>query len=81
MQERLDRLEGTTPPPEGMTAAEFQEELARVERRFNKERVQDLEYVMRSLTASEVRTGTWMDQTHDALTMLAMRQDGEFEER
>jgi len=81
MQERLDRLEGTTPPPESVTAAEFQEELARVERRFNKERVQDLEYVMRSLTASEVRTGTWMDQTHDALTMLAMRQDGEFEER
>jgi len=81
MQQRLDRLEGTTAPPEGMTAAEFQKELARVERRFNNERLRDLEYVVRSLTASEVRTGTWMDQTHEALTMLAMRQDGGFEER
>jgi len=81
MQQRLERLEETTAPPEGMTAAQFQEELASVERRFNKERVRDLEYVMRSLTASEVRTGTWMDQTHEALTMLAMWQDGGFEER
>ena len=52
-----------------------------LERRVNRERAEDLEYVMRSLTAAEMRTGSWMDQTEDALTMLAMRQDPRFTER
>jgi hypothetical protein len=60
---------------------QFEAALQGLERRVNRERAEDLEYVMRSLTAAEMRTGSWMDQTEDALTMLAMRQDPRFTER
>lgn len=74
IEQRLARLEAR-PGDEALSVAEFHEGLAELERRFNRERVRDLEYVVRSLTASELRTGTWMDQTENALTMLALRLD------
>ena len=43
--------------------------------------MRDLEYVVRSITASELHTGNWMDQTDNALTLLAMQQDPRFSER
>jgi hypothetical protein len=52
-----------------------------LESRFNEQRAADLEHVIRALAASELRTGTWMDQTQDALTLFAMRQDPRFSER
>jgi hypothetical protein len=80
IQQRLARLE-EHPSDDALTPVLLREELDRLERRMNQERVRDLEYVIRSLTASELRTGTWMDQTQDALTLLAMRQDPRFSER
>jgi hypothetical protein len=81
LHRRLDGLEQTPASSDGVTAAQFREGIDGLERRLNEERVHDLEYVMRSLTASELRTGSWMDKTHEALTMLAMRQDGRFAEQ
>jgi hypothetical protein len=80
LEQRLTKLE-EQPSDDALTPALLREELDRLERRFNQERVRDLEYVIRSLTASELRTGTWMDQTQDAITMLALRQDPRFNER
>jgi hypothetical protein len=77
---RLARLE-QRPAAEPLPPEEFRAELERLERRVNQERVRDLEHVFRSLTASEMRTGTWMEQTQDALTLLALRQDPRYAER
>jgi hypothetical protein len=77
---RVDRLE-ERPEEEALTPVQLREELDQLERRFQRERVRDLEYVIRSLTASELRTGTWMDRTEEALTLLAMRQDPGLSER
>jgi hypothetical protein len=78
--QRVARLEDR-PAEEAFTPVQLREELDQLERRFQRERVRDLEYVIRSLTASELRTGTWMDQTQEALTLLALRQDPRFSER
>ena len=80
LQQRLERLE-EQPHGETLTADQFRAALERMERRFQQERVRDLEYVVRSLSASEVRTGTWMDQTQEALTLLALRQDPRYSEQ
>jgi len=80
LEQRLARLE-EHPSDDALTPVQLREELDRFERRVNQERVRDLEYVIRSLTASELRTGTWMDQTQDAITLLALRQDPRFNER
>jgi chromatin segregation and condensation protein Rec8/ScpA/Scc1 (kleisin family) len=84
MNERLARLEnrpGTGNAAETASRAELQDELGRLERRVNQQRMRDLEYVVRSITASELRTGSWLDQTDDALTLLALRQDPSFSEQ
>jgi hypothetical protein len=79
---RLSRCESATQSAaDRPTAAAYREALEQFERRVNRERARDLEYVMRSLTASELRTGTWMDQTQEALTLLALKQDPRFGER
>jgi len=80
VQARLARLE-EQPKSSTQTASQIRDELDRLEQRVNQERVRDLEHVFDSLTAAEQRTGTWMEQTHDALTLLALRQDPRYSER
>lgn len=74
LRSRIDRVESN---PVNQTAhqAAWREELQQLERRFQGERAKDLEFVVESLTATELRTGNWIDQTEDVLTVLALRQD------
>jgi hypothetical protein len=81
LERRLDALEQRSAPDEEPAQLAFQEEIEDLETRFNERRAADLEQVIRTLAASELRTGTWMDQTQDVLTLLAMRQDPRFSER
>jgi len=74
LRSRLDRVE-SAPATEAAQMASWETELEKLEKRVQGERAKDLEYVMESLTATELRTGSWIDQTQDALTMLALRQD------
>ncbi len=81
-ENRLALLEsGTTDNAPPLTEAQLRQSLDRLERRFNRARQTDLEYLMQSITASELRTGSWLDQTHTAMNLLAMRQDPRFSER
>jgi hypothetical protein len=80
LRQRLEHLENR-PSEDGLTPEQLRAELDRLERRFRQERVRDLEYVVRTLTASEHRVGTWMDQTQEALTLVALRQDPRFSEQ
>jgi len=64
-----------------MTRAQFDDELQRISRRQRRERAEDLDYLLRYLEASEQRTGTFMDNTQEALTYLALRGDPRVRER
>ncbi len=64
-----------------LTRNQLEEELARLERRFDREREADLQALVRSMTAVEMRTGSWIDETREALQLLALRQDPRFQER
>jgi len=64
-----------------MTRAQFDEEMQRISLRQRRERAQELDYLVRYLNASEQRTGTFMDQTQEALTYLALRGDPRVSER
>ena len=64
-----------------VTRAEFEEEMQRISRRQRRERAEDLDYLVRYLTASEQRTGTFMDNTQEALAYLALRGDPRVRER
>ena len=61
--------------------ADLRDELARLEDRFNDARVQDLEYLMRWINDSELRTGTWIDRQQNAINLLALRQDPQIREQ
>ena len=80
LEQRLAEIEQRS-APQSVDPQQFQQALQGLERRVNRERAEDLEYVMRSITAAEMRTGSWMDQTEDAITMLAISQDPRFTER
>jgi hypothetical protein len=72
---------GEVVPAARLTREQLASELERVEARLAEERERDLEAVLHSLTAAERRTGTWMDETRQALQVLALRQDPRFRER
>jgi hypothetical protein len=81
---RLEESPGSALQTDGgnrLTRAQLEDELRRMERQFNREREQDLEAVMRSMTASEMRTGSFMDETRSAIQVLALRQDPRFHEK
>jgi anti-sigma factor RsiW len=64
-----------------MTRARFDDEMRRISRRQRRERAEDLDYLLRYLEASEQRTGTFMDNTQEALAYLALRGDPRVRER
>ncbi len=80
LEQRLTRIEGRNEGDPAVTQ-QCREAVGELERRVNRERARDLEYVVRSLTASELRTGTWMDQAHEALTLLALRHETSVDEQ
>jgi hypothetical protein len=67
---RVGRIE-SAPRPAGLTPAELHDELARLERRLDRERSHEIDYILQSITASELRTGTWIEGTRNALDLLA----------
>ena len=77
MTERVHELEGNRE----ITPAQLREELDNLERRLNRERLQDLRQVADSFTAAQMHTGNWMDQTDNRLALLALRQDPSLLER
>jgi hypothetical protein len=84
LNRRIDQLEQQGPegsPAAGgaqvtLTANALQQELQRVERRFQRERIRDLEYMLRAVTATENRTDNWIHETREALQLIAMGQQG-----
>jgi hypothetical protein len=64
-----------------VSRAMLRQEIDRLEHRLRQERERDLDYVLQSITAAEMRTGVWIDQTQEVLNLLALSQDPRFRER
>lgn len=86
--QRIETLEASlascSAEPEGeagLTRAQFEEEIARLERRADVKRARDFEFLLGEIGAAEMRTGTYLNQTREALQMVAMRTDPRLTER
>jgi hypothetical protein len=86
--QRIDTLEtglaacgSDRPDDQWLTRAQFNDEIDRLERRADLKRTRDLEFLLAEITATEVRTGSYLNQTREALQMVAMRSDPRLTER
>ena len=86
--QRIDTLEAGLAAcgadrPDGawLTRAQLQEEIARLERRADLKRARDFDFLLGEITATEMRTGTYLNETREALQMVAMRSDPRLTER
>lgn len=64
-----------------LTREQFDDEIGRLERRADLKRTRDFEFLLGEITATEARTGSYLNQTREALQMVAMRSDPRFTER
>ena len=88
MEARFARLEEyattrTAPVemPPTATAAQLEAELRRLQRRIDASRARDFELLLREITASELRTGSRIVQTQNALRFVALKDDPRFTEQ
>ena len=95
LEARVDRLEQAlarvddssrqSAPPETLQAMitrdEFENGLQKLERRVDVSRARDMEFVLGEMTAVEWRAGKWVDETREAVRMVALQQDPRFSER
>lgn len=80
LEDRLERWTAAT-PERLATREQMESELQALERRFDRRRAEDVRFLIRSITDTELRTGTWIDETRRALTYLALQQDPRANER
>ncbi len=85
---RLAQLEGApetagrqATTDELLTRVQLRGELDHMQQQFDRERAKDLEFLLRAMTAAELRTGDQLDRTREALSYLAIRQDPRVSER
>jgi hypothetical protein len=64
-----------------MTRNQFDEALQLAERRSALERARDFEFLLDEITAAEQRTGAYLDETRQALHIVAVQNDPRFRER
>ena len=65
----------------GITATELDDRLAGLERRFQTERVRDVEFLLGEINATEWRAANWVDENREALRLVALRNDPRLSER
>ncbi|HEX4823416.1 MAG TPA: zf-HC2 domain-containing protein [Candidatus Polarisedimenticolaceae bacterium] len=58
--------------PAGLSAADVQSQLAKFERKVNDARAADLDYMLGQLEASELRTGSRIGKTNEAIKNVAL---------
>jgi hypothetical protein len=84
---RLNHIEQTAgsrptgPVPVYLTRAQFEEAMNSQQRLIDVKRARDFEFLLKEITATELRTGTYIDETREALRFVAMKSDPRFTER
>lgn len=85
LERRLSQIEsqvrGPAPTTAVLTRSQLDQEVTRLKRQIDRQRAHDLDYLMQAITDTEIRTGTWIDQTQTALQLLALKQDPRVAER
>ena len=86
--QRVDSLERRDAGPDPsatqqafLTRNQLDEALDRSEQRRKVERAQDFQFLLEEITAAEHRTGAYLDETRQALQVVALRSDPRFSER
>jgi anti-sigma factor RsiW len=69
------------PVPAYLTRAQLEEAMNNQQRLIDVKRARDFEFLLREITATELRTGTYIDETREALRYVAMQSDPRFTER
>ncbi len=67
--------------PVYLTRAQFEEAMDNQQRVIDAKRARDFEFLLKEITATELRTGTYIDETRQALRFVAMQSDPRFTER
>jgi hypothetical protein len=80
LSQRIAALETRSPAERaatgGISETQLRAELDALARRLARDRDRDVEYLLQAIAASEIRTGTWMDETRGALNYIARNQRG-----
>lgn len=86
--QRIDTLEAglaacNAGPSSGawLTRQQFDEEMRRMERRSDLKRARDVDFLLGEIGAAEMRTGTYLNRTREALQVVALRSDPQLTER
>lgn len=86
LERRLNAFENRLGQPgastvSGITEPELEARLDALARNFEDQRSADMRYLLGEITATEVRAGTWVDETRNALRFVALNNDPRFTER
>jgi hypothetical protein len=76
---RMEAIEAARPAasqPDALRSADLKAELARFERKLNAARATDLDYMLGEIQASELRTGSRIGKTNDAIRTVALASNG-----
>jgi hypothetical protein len=76
---RVEAIEAARPAAsqsDAIRAADLKAELARFERKLNAERATELDYMLGEIQASELRTGSRIGKTNDAIRTVALASNG-----
>jgi Putative zinc-finger len=76
---RVEAIEAARPAaeaPDAIRAADLKAELARFERKLNAARATELDYMLGEIEASELRTGSRIGKTNDAIRTVALASNG-----
>lgn len=65
----------------GVSRRELDRRLDSLTESFETQRAADVRYLLGEITATEVRAGTWVDETRNALRFVALNNDPRFTER
>jgi hypothetical protein len=69
------------PVPAYLTRQQLEEAMNSQQRLIDAKRARDFEFLLREITATELRTGSYIDETREALRFVAMQSDPRFTER
>jgi hypothetical protein len=64
-----------------LTEKQFQDSMNNYRRAYDARHARDFEFLLKEITATELRTGTYIGDTREALRRVAMRNDPRFTER
>lgn len=80
LETRFASLEGSL-PQDGMTRPQVEAALREMQRRLELEQARNTRFLLEEIDATEFRAGRWVDETRQAIQLVALQNDPRFSER